>query len=108
MLEKININIWDDYEDGGDTYLYYEGSEEPLLVQMFALEIMSRHIKKDFIIECKVRVFDSYKAYPALKEQRIPNFTRAELVLYNLKHETKDKLVDYLNNFPLLNVYSES
>lgn len=128
-LDKIGINIWDDYWDDGyvpegeiqETYAYVEGGRDYLTNedQKKILELLLNHLKnKKHLqdVEMHLEFYDSKLKYPQLvgTENEWCLFERWELRFKHLTHDIRETLVEGLktenltcNNIPL-NIYSES
>ena len=110
-MKTIPINIWDDYEDGKDTYAYIE-DDTPEEICEYILKYIAWNVKEKLGIENKVEYYDSKALYPDANHDS--HFTRYQITLYNLSHEKLQWLVIQLNlesitfdNIPL-QFYSES
>jgi len=133
-LERIPINIWDDYYEEGDipegeiqeTYIYVEDSDIPQEYRKRCLEILLDYMNKNLKLDgVKMWLFyyDSKEKYPDINENDNPvfmkeypnfHFQRWEIRVEHLTHERREKLVDELNDAKLnideipFDIYSES
>lgn len=115
-LKIVPINIWDDYSDGDDTYIYVESSEYSLDESKSILEKLLKYIHCNLSLEMvkmNISLYDSKKFILDLDSRYDKfHFKRYEIVVENLLHTRRVKLVDELSNVVLndikLNVYSES
>lgn len=128
-LDRIGINIWDDYFEDGyvpegeiqETYAYVEGGRDYLTNedQKKILELLLNHLKgKKYLegVEMFIQFYDSKLKYPQFvgTEHEWILFERWEIRFKNLSHEKREILVEGLrtenlkcNNIPL-KIYSES
>lgn len=112
MKQDVPINIWDDYEDGTDTYAYIEDHDLPHEEAKYILNILKWQLNKDFAISSTLEFYDSREVYPNLEDEY--HFTRWKLIIHNLSHTKRDYLVNYFNALDMfwddkpIRVYSES
>lgn len=120
-LEKIHINIWDDfYEDGyvpegekQETYIYVEDNIPQDKIKE-CLELLLDNMNKLNLEGVKMWLFfyDSRTKYPNLDEKY--HFERWEIRVENLTHERLSKLLVELHSANLsvdgipFEIYSES
>lgn len=126
-MEKININIWDDYYEDDDvpegkiqgTYAYIESS--PLQgddEEKVCLECLQNYIAEQKLLPSSVQMeiafYDARVKYsPKLAEiMPISALTRWELLFKGLTHLMREQLVENLQKCPTfqgipVNIYSE-
>ena len=122
-MEKIGINIWDDYYDDGyvpegeiqETYIYVE-EKISLNHQKNILENILSYIEDNNIfpkiVDYEIKLYDSKEKYPNLSDDT--HYKRYELRLKNFTHELRHKVLKQLKKSKLkyknkeLLFYSES
>ncbi len=122
-IERIPINIWDDYYEDGfvpegekqETYIYVEDFDIPQEARKECLEKLLDYINKNLNtdgIKLWMRFYDSRTKYPQLVDMY--QFERWEIRVENLTHEKREEWVDELqkanlsyNGIPF-EIYSES
>lgn len=126
-IERIPINIWDDYYEDGyvpegkiqETYIYVEDSNISLLDQRESLSKLFLYMNDNLDlkgVEMTMRFFDSKMRYPNLKgeEYESMHYQRWKIEIENLTHKRREKLMDELNAANLsykdipFDIYSES
>ena len=135
-LEKININIWDDFYDDGyipqgkkqKRYIYVEENEKNITQekQKECLEVLLKCINENLNVsgvKIWMEYYDSKVKYPEINEVDSPQFMkehpnfhycRWEIKIEDLTHERLDEWMEYLKKVNLsfdevpFNVYSES
>mgnify|MGYP000925871556 CR=1 FL=1 len=121
-LERIPINIWDDFHEDGyvpegekqETYIYVEDSNIPQEKRKECLELLlSTMCGLNFVgVKMWLFFYDSRTKYPTLAEMY--HFERWEIRVENLTHERLSKLLVELNSANLsvdgipFEIYSES
>ena len=127
QINKININIWDDFCDDGfapngepqNTYAYVEVNDIPDIETKKILEILLDYISANHLLPESVEVdldfYDSTTKYPILiLENEYFLFKRWQINFKNISHKILDKLIDDLQKIELninevkFNIYSES
>lgn len=127
-IEKIHVNIWDDYHDDGfvpegevqETYAYVEGGDLADDDNRAVLAQLQQTIESmkatDSALVCCVQWYDSAAVYPNLvgTEHERLLYKRWQLQLTNLPHREREQLVANLvsrqlryNDRPVV-IYSES
>jgi len=102
-MKKVNINIWDDYLDGSDTYMYIEENVDEISFekQEKILELIINYINLYLNI-------DSNIIFELLPEE---SECRPEIIIRNLSSLNREILLDKLQKSELsiyFNIYSES
>ncbi len=112
-MEKIPINIWDDYDDEVseiETYAYVEEPEMDYDLRRKHLEefsVLFLEAIKGSSIEIKLVDYDSRTRYPNLDEMF--HHTRPELRIKNMNHDQREALVQHFQTIESnFDVYSES
>lgn len=129
ILEKININIWDDFYDDGyipegkkqKTYVYVEEDDNDVTpeIKKGCLEVLLKYIKENLNVngvKMWIELYDSKIKYPHINEKDNPNFhfSRWEIKIEDLTHERLYEWMEHLENVDLFfgeipfNIYSES
>ncbi len=119
MTEKINVNIWDDYHDNGDTYAYIESdiSEEDRKNVLELIKTAIEEIEKpEWSFEFFMNFHDSAKIYPNLvgTEHEWCLYKRWQLEFKHLSHTVHSEILEILQKKNLsyqgipLEIYSES
>jgi hypothetical protein len=125
-IEKILINIWDDFYDDSyvpkgekqETYIYVE-EDFPQEKKKEYLEYLLKYMNEKLSlkgVKIWMEHYDSKKKYPELigTEHEWCLFERWEIKVENLTHKRLEKLVDELNDANLMidnlpfHIYSES
>ena len=112
MKNDVPINIWDDYEDGTDTYAYIEDHDLPHEEANYILSILKWQLNRDFAMPSTLELYDSKNKYPNLPDEM--HYTRWQLIIHNLSHIKREYLVEYFNSLDMfwedkpIRVYSES
>jgi hypothetical protein len=135
-LEKININIWDDFYDDGyipegkkqESYIYVEEYDNGITEEKKkeCLEVLLRYINENLNVsgvKIWMKYYDSRIKYPKINEidnpqfmKEHPNFhfCRWEIRIEDLTHERLDEWMEKLEDVSLsvdgipFNIYSES
>jgi len=128
QIEKIHINIWDDYSDDGyvsdgksqETYAYVEGtdlSDDDSRAVLFQLQQSIEAITHPACaLVCTIKWHDSALEYPSLigTEHERHLYKRWQLQMSPLPHSEREYIVAALSNHQLkyngipIVVYSES
>jgi hypothetical protein len=107
-MKAININIWDDYNDGEETYAYVEENNMKLSFQKKILEFMFNKLNSGKL-QMALELFDSKVEYPNAPIEY--SFVRWQITFYNLRHSEIENIINsnlcYLDAIDL-NIYSES
>lgn len=112
MKQDVPINIWDDYEDGTDTYAYVEDYDLAHEEAKYILNIIKWQLNKDFSIQSTLEFYDSKNKYPNLEDTY--HFQRWNLNIHNLPHKKREYLVKHFNSLDMfwdnkpIRFYSES
>jgi hypothetical protein len=125
-LDKISINIWDDfYEDGfapsnevQSTYAYLEMEDIPNIEKKKILEILLDYISNNSLlpedIDMELVFYDSSTRYPILVLEHEYNlYKRWQINFNNITHKALDNLINQLKKFTEIkkikvDIYSES
>lgn len=125
-LEKININIWDDFYDDGYapegekqcTNAYIEDDTIPQREVFYILRVLIDYINNLALlpktVEIEMKFNDSTNKYPILIHgYEYQLCKRWEIQFTNITHEVLEDLIDKLHNFPSIknvkvDIYSES
>jgi hypothetical protein len=126
-LQKININIWDDFYDDGftpegetqNTYAYVEMSDDiPNVEELNILSTLIKYIKDNNLLPNSVDIellfYDSTTKHPILVfEHEYMLYKRWQIEFQNITHEILEKLVEDLKGLEKINnvkvdIYSES
>jgi hypothetical protein len=126
-IERIPINIWDDYYEDGyvpegeiqKTYIYVEDTDISLEKRKECLIQLLEYMTSNLIfnnVEFSLFFYDSKVKYPKLvgPEYEDMHYQRWEIRIINLTHDRRIKLVDELNEAKLsidgipFEIYSES
>lgn len=127
MLDKVDVNIWDDYYEDDyipegenqETYIYVEDTSISHEHRKKYLEYLMFYLKMHMgINDLKMWMnwYDSKKKYPNLvgEEYETMHFQRWEIRIEGLTHRKREEIVKQLQKEPLtlngllFNVYSES
>jgi hypothetical protein len=130
-MDKIGVNIWDDYHDDGyvpagkiqETYAYVESELDENVkdtTSKIVLELLKvaidKYSKPEWNLELSVEYYDSAKTYPSLvgTEHEWCLYKRWQLNIKHLTHKSREELLEKLQkenldyaNIPL-DIYSES
>lgn len=125
-MEKIFVNIWDDYHDDGyipegeiqETYAYVECelSDEKSKEVLEIIQSAINELYQTPPFEMELHYYDSSKKYPELVGTPHEHFLykRWQIQFKHMTHQVRENLVDFLqkqkilfNDIPLT-IYSES
>lgn len=128
ILNKININIWDDFYDDGyvpegefqETFAYVDDSDIPNKEAFKILSTLVEYINTNNLlpqnVEMEIKFRDKVIEYPILvvDKNTVWSLTKKwEINFKYITHEILEKMVEKLKNFPQINntkvmIYSES